>query len=302
MISSSSVLSSLTLSVGWQRVRDYVALTKPRLTALALLTTLVGFLMGSFHSFDGLRVLSTLMGAAFVGGGANALNQWWEREADALMHRTQSRPLPAGRLLPIEALVFGLVASGAGVLMLGMFVNPLASLLALITLGVYVLLYTPLKRRTCLCTLIGAIPGAIPPMIGWVAARGHLSLEAWILFAILFFWQLPHFLAIAWLYRDEYARAGFQMLPVVEPDGASTVRQMMVYSVALFPTTLLPAALGMAGWVYVVGAVVVSGWFLRTVILMARGRSGALANRVFLASVGYLPILLCLMVVDKIPL
>ena len=242
------------------------------------------------------------MGAALVGGGANALNQWWEREADALMPRTQSRPLPAGRLLPIEALVFGLVASGVGVLMLGMFVNPLVSLLALITLGVYVLLYTPLKRRTCLCTLIGAIPGAIPPMIGWAAARGHLSLEAWILFAILFFWQLPHFLAIAWLYRDEYARAGFQMLPVVEPDGASTARQMMVYSLALFPTTLLPAVLGVAGWVYVVGAVVVDGWFLSTVILMARGRSAALASRVFLSSVAYLPILLCLMVVDKAPL
>ena len=302
MSSSSSALTSLALSVGWQRVRDYVALTKPRLTALALLTTLVGFLMGSFHSFDGLRLLYTLMGAALVGGGANALNQWWEREADALMPRTQSRPLPAGRLLPIEALVFGLVASGVGVLMLGMFVNPLVSLLALITLGVYVLLYTPLKRRTCLCTLIGAIPGAIPPMIGWAAARGHLSLEAWILFAILFFWQLPHFLAIAWLYRDEYARAGFQMLPVVEPDGASTARQMMVYSLALFPTTLLPAVLGVAGWVYVVGAVVVDGWFLSTVILMARGRSAALASRVFLSSVAYLPILLCLMVVDKAPL
>jgi len=282
-----------------RRFADYFELTKPRLTALALLTTAAGFLIGAVWPLDLGLLIQTLVGAALVGAGANALNQWAERDADALMRRTKSRPLPSGRLKPIEALVFGLVASGCGIAALTLWVNRLTALLALMILVSYVGIYTPLKRKTALCTLAGAIPGAMPPLIGWAAARGALSLEAWVLFAIVFFWQLPHFLAIAWLYRDDYARAGFQMLPVLDPDGTSTARQMVLYGLALLPTSLLPTMLGVAGPLYFAGALGVGVWFLMTTLLAARSRSHALANRLFLASVGYLPVVLVLMVVDK---
>ena len=282
-------------------VADYLALTKPRLTALAVLAAVAGFLMGSSRPLDLLVLIHTLVGAALVGGGANALNQWAERDADALMSRTQSRPLPAGRLKPIEALTFGLASSGLGIGYLALGVNALAGWLAAITVVTYVGLYTPLKRQTALCTLIGAIPGAIPPLIGWAAARGELALEAWVLFAMVFFWQLPHFLAIAWVHRDEYARAGFRMLPVVEPDGSSTARQMVLYGLALLPTSLLPTILGVAGPVYFIGAAVLGAWFFWMAVSAARQRSCAVANRLFLASVGYLPLVLCLMVMDKTP-
>ena len=285
-----------------ERMADYLALTKPRLTALALLAAAAGFFMGSSGPPALLRLIHTLVGAALAGGGANALNQWYERDADALMPRTRLRPLPAGRLAPSEALTYGLALSGLGILSLALWVNALASGLAAITVLMYVGLYTPLKRVTSLCTLIGAIPGAMPPLIGWAAARGALTLEAWVLFAMVFVWQLPHFLAIAWLYREEYARAGFQMLPVVEPDGASTARQMVLYGLALVPISLLPTILGVAGARYFVGATVLGLWLCAAAVSAARQRSGPCARRLFLASVGYLPVVLFLMVLDKTPI
>jgi len=281
---------------------DYLALTKPRLTLLALLATGVGFLMGSVGTFDWWRFLWTFLGAALVGAGGNTLNQWLERDADALMQRTRLRPLPAGRLQPVEALVAGVVASGLGLVILGHLVNALASTLAGLTLLTYVGLYTPLKRTTALCTLVGAIPGAMPPLIGWAGARGSLSLEAWVLFAMLFLWQLPHFLAIAWVHREDYARAGFQMLPIVDPDGASTARQIVLYGLALVVISLLPTVLGVAGPLYFVGAATAGLWFLSSAVSAARHRSCAVAHRLFLTSVGYLPAVLSLLVLDKTPL
>lgn len=281
------------------RLADYAALMKLRLTALAVLSTGVGFWVGASRSLDVRLLLCTLLGAGLVGGGGNALNQWAERDADAMMARTKSRPLPTGRLQPVEAFVVGCVSSAAGVFLLSVSVNGLAAGLALLTLISYVGIYTPLKRKTSLCTLVGAVPGALPPLIGWAAARGRLDVEAWVLFAILFLWQLPHFLAIAWLHRDDYARAGFRMLPVIEPDGASTVRQMVLYGWALLVASLLPTILGVTGPIYFAGAIAVGGWFLTTMIPVVRGRSLASAHRAFLASVAYLSIVLMLMVVDK---
>ena len=301
-MSVDTVSRSAALAVDRERVADYLALTKPRLTALALFATVAGFLMGSSRPLNVLVLIHTLVGAALVGGGANALNQWAERDADALMPRTQSRPLPAGRLKPIEALVFGLAISSLGVGYLAVWANGVAGWLAVLTLVTYVGLYTPLKRKTALCTLIGAIPGAIPPLIGWAAARGEVTLEAWVLFTMLFLWQLPHFLAIAWVYRDEYARAGFQMLPVVEPDGASTARQIILYSLTLLPISLLPTIMGMAGPVYFVGAAVLGIWFFGTAMITARRRSCAVAQRLFVTSIAYLPVLLFLLVMDRTPI
>lgn len=285
-----------------RRLADYLALTKPRLTCLALVAVVVGFLMGSSRPLDGERLLITLLGAWLVGGGGNALNQWWEREADARMRRTQHRPLPAGRLTPAEALGFGIAAAVLGTLLLAVRVNSASAGLAAATVVSYVFLYTPLKRRTSLCTLVGAVPGAMPPMIGWAAARGSLALEAWVLFAILFLWQLPHFLAIAWVHREDYARAGFRMLPVVDPDGLSTARQMVLYGLALLPISLLPTVLGATGERYFIGAALAGVWFVGMTIAAARRRSTALASRLFLTSVGYLPVVLGLMVLDRTPL
>lgn len=286
----------------WRRhTADYLALAKPRLTFLALAAVLAGFLMGSSRPLEWGRLLMTLLGAALVGGGGNALNQWWEREADALMRRTNRRPLPAGRLRPGQALAFGLASAGLGILVLSL-TNAIAGLLGAVTLISYVALYTPMKRLTPLCTLIGAVPGALPPVIGWAAARGALALEAWVLFAMLFLWQLPHFLAIAWVHREDYARAGFRMLPVVDPEGLSTARQMVLYGSALLPISLLPTLLGVAGEVYFAGAAVVGVWFVGMTVAAARRRSEALAGRLFLASVGYLPVVLGLMVLDRTPI
>ncbi|MBI3087325.1 MAG: protoheme IX farnesyltransferase [Candidatus Omnitrophica bacterium] len=280
----------------------YLELTKPRLTALALIAAGVGFFMGARHPLDGWPFISTLLGAALVGGGGNALNQWMERDADALMRRTQRRPLPTNRLQPAEARRFGILLSVLGVVVLSMTTHALSAALAALTLASYLGAYTPLKRRTPLCTLVGAVPGASPPLIGWAAARGSLSLDAWVLFAILFLWQLPHFLAIAWVHRDDYARAGFRMLPVLDPDGASTARQMVLYGAALLPISLLPTVLGTAGAVYFVGAGAVGLWFVAMTVAAARARSETVSQRLFLASVSYLPVVLGLMVLDRTPI
>ena len=298
-MTSAPIVNSRAIAWNRERLDACLELTKPRLTMLAVLTTVVGFVMGATQPFQGWMLAATAVGAALVGGGANALNQWLERDADALMRRTQCRPLPTGRLRPSQALLFGLTLSLAGVLLLHRCVNALAAQLALLTLISYVGMYTPLKRKTALCTLVGAVPGALPPMIGWAAARGTIEGEAWVLFALLFVWQLPHFLALAWAHRDDYARAGFQMLPVVEPDGASTARQMVLYSAALLPISLLPTMVNLAGPWYFLGAVVAGLWFSWVAIAAARHLSETLTQRLFLASVQYLPLVLLLMVLDK---
>jgi len=276
----------------------YLELTKPRLTGLAVLSAGAGYALGSMGACDWPRLGATLLGAALVGGGGNALNEWLEREQDALMRRTRRRPLPSGRVAPRPALWFGTVTSLAGVVVLSR-VNPLAAGLGVLTLISYVGIYTPLKRITPLCTLVGAVPGAMPPLIGWAAAVGALSVEAWILCAVLFLWQLPHFLAIAWMYRDDYAAAGFRMLPVIDAEGSRTGRQMVLYALALLPASLLPTLVGLSGPVYFCAALAVGAWFVALALLAAWSKSLASARRLFLGSIGYLPLMLLLMVLDR---
>lgn len=281
------------------RLADFVELTKPRITFLVLVTTAVGYALGVGPSFQPAVFLALLVGTALVSGGASALNQWAERDADARMTRTASRPLPSGRLAPSDALAFGAAISAVGLALLAGAVGALTAALALASLGSYVLLYTPLKRTTPLCTLVGAVPGAIPPMMGWAAARGTLDREAWALFAVLFLWQLPHFLAIAWIHREDYARAGFPMLPVSDPDGASTARQTVAYAAALVPVTLLAGSFAAAGQVYLWSALALGLVFLACTVVFAVQRSVRAARWVFLASVLYLPAVLGLMVLDR---
>lgn len=277
----------------------YVELAKPRLTALALVAALVGFLMASYGPIDWVRALVMLAGSALVGAGGNALNQWYERDTDALMRRTAMRPLPTRRLQPARALAFGVASSVIGVAVLAVFVNALAALLAAITCISYVGLYTPMKRSSALCTLVGAVPGAMPPLIGWAAARGSLSLEAWMLFAIVFLWQLPHFLAIAWLYQDDYAHGGLKMLPLVDFGETRTARQIVLYSVALLPASLLPVMIGLSGRVYFWSALIVGLWFIATALLAAWLRTRVAARRLFISSISYLPLVMVMMVADK---
>ena len=281
------------------RVADFVELTKPRITFLVLVTTAVGYALGVGASFHPAIFVSLLVGTALVSGGASALNQWAERDTDSRMERTASRPLPSGRLAPADALLFGLATSTVGLVLLASAVNPLTALLALASLSFYVLAYTPLKRVTSLCTLVGAVPGAIPPMMGWAAARGSLDREAWALFGVLFLWQLPHFLSIAWIYRGDYARAGFPMLAVTDPGGASTARQSIAYASALVPVTLLAGALTSAGAGYLWGAATLGALFVGCTIAFALTRSVRTARWVFLVSVLYLPAVLGLMVLDR---
>ena len=281
-------------------VSDYWALTKPEVNVLVLASTLAGFYLGSRGPLSGLRLAHTLLGTLLVASGTATLNQFIEREYDARMRRTANRPLPAGRLAPSWALGFGVLLSAAGALDLALAVNALSSLLALLTLGSYLAFYTPLKRRTPLCTLVGAFPGAMPPLIGWAAARGSLGREAWVLYAVLFLWQFPHFLGIAWMYREDYARAGYIMLPPKDVDGRFTGREIFVFTLALLPVSLIPVFLNQAGAIYCLGASLVGLAFLFCGARLAHSRSNALARRLVLASVIYLPLLFGLMMVDKI--
>ena len=280
-------------------VADYLELTKPRVTSLILMSTLVGFYMGFSSPFPFLLLLHTLIGTALVASGTAALNQFWEREADSKMLRTRNRPLPAGRMRPWQALWFGILLSLVGVFYLAWLTNFLTSLLAALTLISYLFLYTPLKTRTPLCTMVGAFPGAIPPLIGWVAVRGEITLEAGILYLMLFLWQFPHFLSIAWLYRDDYARGGIVMLPVVEPLGDSTGRQILLYSIALLPLSLVPSLLGLTGLIYFCGAFVLGLWFLRAGIMAARAKTNIQARRLLRVTVMYLPLVYALMMIDR---
>jgi protoheme IX farnesyltransferase len=275
-------------------------LAKARLTFLVLLTTLVGFYLGYRGPVDYLRMLHLLLGTALVAGGASALNQLLEREYDARMRRTQTRPLPSGRLEPQTVLIIGAVASATGLIYLAFAVNLLTSVVGAATLFSYLFVYTPLKRVTWLNTAVGAVPGALPPLMGWTAARNELSVEGWTLFAILAFWQLPHFLAIAWIYREDYARAGFKMLPVVDPEGHRTGRQAVSHTLGLLPVSLCPFLLHLTGPVYLTGATLLGLIFLWFAIQFARQLSTARARQLFFVSILYLPLLLAVMVLDKI--
>lgn len=289
-------------------MKDYIALTKPRITWLILMSTGVGYFCGLRSSWHWLSLaswapmLSTILGTGLIASGTAALNQWYEREADFKMRRTAKRPLPDHRLTPNRALVFGVVLAFAGFLELGFTVNWLAAALGLFTLGSYLFIYTPLKQRSSLSTVVGAVPGAMPPLIGYAAANGALTPEAWALFAILFFWQFPHFLAIAWMYREDYARAGIRMLPVVDPDGKSTARQIVVYASTLIPVSLFPSLLGMTGKIYLVGALALGIWFLYAGVRVAFDRTILRARRVLMVSVIYLPLIYGLIVLDRQPL
>lgn len=284
------------------RLADYWTLTKPEVNFLVLVSALVGFYLASRSPLDFWRLFHTLMGTLLVASGTGTLNQYIERQSDKHMRRTANRPLPAGRLAPAEAFWFGILLSAVGGWELWVFTNPLASKLALLTLGAYLLFYTPLKKKTPLCTLVGAFPGAMPPLIGWAAVRNSLSLDAWVLYTILFLWQFPHLLAIAWMYREDYARAGLQLLPRNDCKGRATVRQILAYSIVLLPVSLLPVFLGQVGEAYMVGALVLGCGLLHFGMRLAANRSNSFARRLVLASVVYLPLVFALMMVDKTPL
>src|SRR5712691_5741435 len=271
------------------RVAAYLELTKPRITFLIVLTAAAGFALASPGRVDYPAMLTAMVGIALLSSGIATLNQYMERDLDALMRRTANRPLPSGRLLPWEALAFGAGLTIGAEIYLAVMVNPLTALLGLTVISGYLFGYTPLKTRTSLSTLVGAFPGAVPPLIVWAAARGTIGVEAWVLFAILFLGQFPHFLAIAWMYREDYGRAGILMLPVVEPEGRVTGQQIVAYTLMLLPVSLLPALLGTSGKVYLVGAIVLGLLFLCASVRAALSKSRQQARQLLLASVLYLP-------------
>ena len=273
-------------------------LSKARLVSLVLLSMAVGFFLGSPAGMDMPLFFVALFGTAFVAAGSMSLNQWMERREDAQMSRTAARPLPAGRMQPSEALLFGIGTSMAGLLILFFAVNSVSAFLAALTLVSYLLLYTPLKRKTSLCTVVGALPGAIPPLIGWAAATGKTPFEAWLLFTIIFLWQMPHFLAIAWICRREYESAGFKMLSVTDPTGGQVGRQIILYSLALLPVSLLPSIIGLTKSFYFFGALILGAWISYLSITGSRDLDRR-ARPFFRASILYLALLLILMVADK---
>jgi heme o synthase len=287
----------------YAEVADYWALTKPEINFLIAIATITGFYLGcptQLQGFPFLRLIHTVLGTMLVASGAGTLNQYLERRFDAQMRRTRRRPLAAGRLKPLAAFWFGILLSFVGAIDLAVAVNPLASLLAVLTLASYLLLYTPLKRKTPLCTVAGALPGAMPPLIGWAAATGKLSLEAWVLYALLFLWQFPHFMAIAWMYREDYARAGYLVLPRGEQSGRFMSRQTFVASFALIPVSLTPTLIGDAGLVYFVAACLLSSGFFFYSARLAFRRSNAAARRLLIASIIYLPLAFFLVVINKL--
>lgn len=292
----------IALTGGFRRSLDFLELTKPRVALMVLVTTFVGFYLGSEPLAGYLRLIETLVGTALAAGGTLALNQFLERDADALMERTRHRPLPDGRVQPTEALLFGVLLAAAGLLILALAVNMLSALVTAAIVGSYLLVYTPLKQRSSLCGVIGAVPGALPPVIGWTAARGELAIEAWVLFAIMFLWQIPHTLAIARLYRDDFARAGIQFLPVIESDGWTTGRQVITHSLALLAVSLLPTLLGLAGSLYFLVALFLGSGFLACAVRLAVSPSPASARRLLFASLIYLPVLLVVMALDRVVL
>jgi protoheme IX farnesyltransferase len=301
VVPNAVVLQPRPAAAAVSRAADYLALTKPRVAVLVLFTVAAGALLAGVPGVSIAIVLHAVFGTALVAAGASALNQWLERHRDANMRRTASRPLPAGRLQPYEAFLFGVALGAVGVCYLALALpSPWAALLAAFTFATYVGVYTPLKPLTTLNTLVGAVPGAMPPVIGWCAARGAVTEEAGALFVILFLWQVPHFLAIAWIYRDEYARAGHLMLPVVDRRGTLTARHMVTWCLALIPASLGPVLLGKAGLLYLVGAVLLGLFFLGTALRFRRQHGVAQARRVLRASLLYLPGLLALLLLDRV--
>ena len=282
------------------RAADFIELVKPRLVVMILITTAAGFYLGAQQTVDWLQCLHTLLGAGLTAAGVLGLNQYLERDVDAQMMRTQERPLPGGRMNPLTALLVGAVLTGGGMLYLTFIVNVLSGFVISLIVVSYLFLYTPLKRKTSLCTLIGAVPGALPPVVGWVAARGSLTGEAWVLFTILFLWQIPHSLAIAYIYREDYAKAGFRLLPVIHPDGTSTCRQIVVNCVALLGIGLLPTLCTIAGSVYFFTALLSGVGFLAVGIYLARTRSVKAARYLLYASLLYLPLVFVTMALDKV--
>ncbi len=277
---------------------DYLALTKPRLNLLVVLTTLAGYYLGMPDEAPTARLIHTVLGTTLVAGGASVLNQVWERNTDRLMRRTRTRPLPASRLAPGPALWFGMALSALGLAELWFLANPLSSIVALLTVLSYVVVYTPMKLKSSLSTIVGAVPGALPPLIGWAAATNSLSPGGWALFGIVFFWQMPHFLAIAWMHREDYASAGMPLLPVIEPSGRSTGRQAVLYAAAMIPVSLLPTLLGLAGPRYLVTAIVLGAVVLWLSVEFAVNRTHVVARRLFFATIIYLPLVLGALVAD----
>lgn len=284
------------------RLSDLFELVKPGITLMVVLTAGLGFLLAEREglSFSFVLLVHTLLGTALVSGGASVLNQVLEQDIDARMRRTAGRPLPAGRMAPDAALLFGVGLGVAGLLELALAVNLLTALLGAVALAGYVFVYTPLKRISSLATVIGAVPGAIPPMMGWSAVRDQLDPAAWVLFGILFFWQMPHFLAIAWLCREDYAKAGLPMLPVVDPAGRQTAHQAVLYGAVLVPLSLLPSLMGLMGEIYFLGALVLGLAYLAACGAFARTRSTSGARWLMLVSVFYLPALLLVMLLDRV--
>jgi heme o synthase len=287
-------------SAAGHRAADFIALTRPRLNLLVVISVAAGYCLGVDGPVDFPTIVKTLAGAALVAAGASALNQVSERDVDRVMQRTRGRPLPGLRLSGAEAVVFSAVLSAAGLFLLAAGADPVAAAIALVALVSYNAVYTPLKRRSPMATLAGAVPGALPPLIGWAAARGSLSPEAWTLFAVMFCWQVPHALAIASIYRDDYTRAGFRLLPAVEPDGRSTARQALLFSAVLIPVSIIPVPLHLAGPWYGAGAAVLGAGLFGLSVGFARGRTTARARQFLLGSIVYLPMLWGLMIANRI--
>jgi protoheme IX farnesyltransferase len=293
--------ASPTIAVGRRspgRLSDYAALAKPRLNVLVVASSAAGYYLASSSAPPLAPMALAVGGTALVAGGAAVLNQVYERDTDALMMRTRMRPLPDRRVSVDEARTFGIVLAAAGIAVLSFSANLLAALVAAATLAIYLAVYTPLKRRSAISTLVGAVPGALPPLIGWTAGRGAIDAGGWALFAIVFLWQIPHFMAIAWMYRDDYRRAGFPMLPVVEPDGARTGRQALLYALALVPVSLVPTLVGIAALTYFWFALALGLVFLVLSARFARVRSEARARALFYGSLLYLPLIWAAMILD----
>jgi protoheme IX farnesyltransferase len=282
-----------------ERLAAFAELTKPRIAVMLVLTAAAGFYIASASRFDAILFFHSMTGILLLAFGVAALNQAMEKRTDALMERTAGRPLPSGRVSPLEAWLFGGLLSAIAILQLGVFVNQLTAVLGVIVIVGYVFLYTPLKTRTTASTAIGAIPGAMPPLMGWTSVSGEITLGAWALFAFLFLWQFPHFLAIATMYRDEYKRAGILMLPVVESDGRITARQIVMFAMMTVVVSLAPFFLGIAGWVYLAAAAVLGIWFMAASVKAAISKDVPTSRKLLLASVAYLPLVMLALVIDK---
>jgi heme o synthase len=280
-------------------IADLAELVKARLTLLVLVTTAVGFYLGSESPIDYMALFHVVFGTAAAAAGAAALNQWWERSADALMRRTKMRPIPAGRMRPLQALILGVVLSTFGIGYLAIVCNLLSAALAAITIGIYILAYTPMKRASTANTAVGAIPGAIPPMIGWAAARGNIGAGAWSLFAIVFLWQLPHFFAIAWMCREDYSRAGFRMISSDDRSGERSASQSVFFCILLLVIAGLPTFLGIANFVYLAIELLLGGLFTAVAMRFLRMRTPSAARSLFIASIVYLPLLLATLALTK---